>query len=120
MAKFLTAACKSKIIRFKLDEDPLQRRVYFLAFVKSLEMIFSQYKETCEVLLDLPKTVRDNIKEFAKKSIRNLLHANIDVNSRRSIYEFPGYRIKCIEKFQSHYVNMTFAEKLGMIELSSK
>ena len=49
-AKLLTTAYKSKIIRFKLDEDPLQRRIYFLTFIDSLDMIFSQYRETCEVL----------------------------------------------------------------------
>ena len=38
-----------------MDEDPLQRWIYFLTFVESLLMIFSQYKETCEVLLDYPK-----------------------------------------------------------------
>ena len=54
-AKLLTTAYKSNIIRFKMDEDPLQRRIYFLSFVESLEMIFSQYTETCEVLLDYPK-----------------------------------------------------------------
>ena len=69
--KFLTAAYKSYIIRFKLDEDPLQRWMYFLTFVESLEVIFSQYKETCEVLLDYPKIGWENIKEFAKKAIRN-------------------------------------------------
>ena len=42
-ARLLTKAYKSKIIRFKMDEDPLQRRIYFLTFVESLEMIFSQY-----------------------------------------------------------------------------
>ena len=30
-AKFLTTAYKSKFIGFKLDEDPLQRQIYFLA-----------------------------------------------------------------------------------------
>ena len=55
MEKFLTTAYKSKIIRFRMDEDPLQRQVYFLTFVESLEMMFSQYTETCEVLLDYPK-----------------------------------------------------------------
>ena len=39
-AKLLTTAYKSKIIKFKLDEDPHQRRIYFLTFVESLEMIF--------------------------------------------------------------------------------
>ena len=42
--KLLTTAYKSKIIRFKIDEDPLQRRIYLLTFVDSLDMIFSQYR----------------------------------------------------------------------------
>ena len=48
-------ACKLKIIRVKMDEDPLKRRIYSLTFVESLDLIFSKYKETCEVLLDYPK-----------------------------------------------------------------
>ena len=60
---------ESKIISFKLDEDPLQHRIYFPSFVESLEMIFSQYKETCEVLLDNPKIGGYNIKEFAKRPL---------------------------------------------------
>ena len=53
-------------------------------------MIFSQYKEICEVLLDYPKIVEgDIIEDYAKEAIRNLLHANIDVHSRRLIAEFP-------------------------------
>ena len=39
MAKLLTTAYKSKIIRFKMDEDPLQHRIYFLTFLESLEMM---------------------------------------------------------------------------------
>ena len=39
-AKFLTTAFKSKIIRFKMDEDLLQCRIYFLTFIDSLDMIF--------------------------------------------------------------------------------
>ena len=39
------------------------------------------------------------------------MHANIDVHSRRLISEFPKDGIKCIEKLQSHCVNMTFADK---------
>ena len=54
-ANFLMTAYKSKIIRFKMDDNPLQRRIYFLTFIESLDMIFSQYIETCEVLLDDPK-----------------------------------------------------------------
>ena len=69
-------------------EDPLQRRIYFLTVVESLEMIFSQYTETCEVIIDYPKIVGGNIEDYAKKSIRIILHANIDVHSRRLIAEF--------------------------------
>ena len=36
----LTTAYKSKIIRFKMDEDPLKRWIYFLTFIDSLDMIF--------------------------------------------------------------------------------
>ena len=38
-------------------------------------MIFSQYTETCEVLIDYPRKGGDDIKGFAKKIIRNLLYA---------------------------------------------
>ena len=95
--KLLTTAYKSNIFRFKLDEDPLQRRIYFLTFVESLEMIFSQYTETCEVILDYPKIGGENIKEFARKVMRNILHAEIDVHSKRLTAEFPGDGIKCIK-----------------------
>ena len=62
-------------------------------------MIFSQYKETCEVLLDYPKIGEDYvIVDYVKKAIRNLLHANIDVHNRRLIAELPKDGIKCIEK----------------------
>ena len=108
---FLTTAYKSKIIRFKMDEDPLQCRIYFLTFVESLEMVFSQYTETCEVLLDYLKMGGDDIiEDFEKKAIRNLLLANIDVHSRRLIAEFPIDGIKCIEKLQSRCANMTFSD----------
>ena len=67
-------------------------------------MIFSQYIETCEVLLDYPKIGGGGvIEDYAKKAIRNLLHANIDVHSRGFIAEFPKYGIKFIEKLQSHF-----------------
>ena len=73
-----------------MDEDPLQRRIDFLTFVEQLEIIFTQYTETREVLLDYPKIGGgDDIEDYAKKAIRNILHANIDVHSRRLIAEFP-------------------------------
>ena len=95
-----------------MDEDPLQQRIYFLPFIDLLDMIFSQYRENCEVLLDYPKIGRDDvIEDYSKKAIRNLLNAKIDVNSIRLIAELPKYGIKCIDKLQSHCANMTFSDK---------
>ena len=101
--KLLTTAYQPKIIRFKLDENPLQRRIYFLTFIDSLDMIFSQYRETFEILLDYPKIGGENDKDYAKQATRNLLHANSDVHSRRLIAEFPKYGMKCLENC-SHIV----------------
>ena len=52
-----------------------------------------------------------NVKDFAKQAIRNLLHANSFVHSRRLIAKFPEDGIKCLDKLQSHCANMTFADK---------
>ena len=86
------------VVRLKIYEDPIQGRICFLTFVESLEMVFKQYTETCELILDYPKIGVDDIEDYAKKAIRNLLYANIYVNSRRLIAEFPTDGIKCIEK----------------------
>ena len=52
-----------------MDEDPLQRRIYFLTFVKSLEMTFLQYTETCEVIIDYPKIGEDDIEDYEKRPL---------------------------------------------------
>ena len=83
-------------------------------------MGFSQYRETYEVLRDYPKMEGENIKDYSKMAIRNLFHANSCVHSRRLIDEIPEDGIKCMEKLQYHCANMTFADKVGMIELSSR
>ena len=78
-----------------MNEDPLQRRINLLTFVEFLEMIFSQYTETCEVLLDYPKIGGDDIiEDYAEKATMNLLHANIAVHSKQMIAEFPKKRNK--------------------------
>ena len=110
--KFLVTAYKSYVIKIKLDEDLIQRRFYFLTFLESLELIFSQYKETCEVLLFYPTIGGDNVTDCFFKFIRNLLHANIDVHIRRLIAKFPRDGVKCIAKLQSHCANMSFAGKI--------
>ena len=69
--------------------------------MESLEMIFSRYIETCEVILDYPKIGGDDIiEDYTKKDIRDLLHAKFYVHSRRLIAELPKDGMKCIEKLQ--------------------
>ena len=58
----MTTVYKLKVLKSKLDEDLIQGRVYFFTFIESLEMIFFQYNETCEVLLDHPKIGGEDIK----------------------------------------------------------
>ena len=66
-AKLLTTVFKSQMIQFKLDEDPLQRLIYFLTFIDSLNMVFSQYRETYEVLREYPKNGGGKYKRFFQK-----------------------------------------------------
>ena len=52
-----------------MDEDPIQRQIYFLTFVESLEMIFSQYTETCVVIIDDHKIGGDDNEDDAKRQL---------------------------------------------------
>ena len=49
-----------------MDKDALQRRIFFLKLVESLEMIFLQCTETCEVIIDYPKIGEGDIEDFPK------------------------------------------------------
>ena len=60
-AKLLAKAYKSKNLKLKLDKDPLQHWIHFLTFIESLYMIFSQYRETCEILLHYPTIVGEDM-----------------------------------------------------------
>ena len=71
-------------------------------------MIFSQYKETCEVLIDYPKIGGDEIiEDYAREAIIKLLHKNIDVHIRILMAELPKYGIKCIDKLQSNLIDFS-------------
>ena len=60
-----------------------------------------------------PKIGEENIKYFVKNSIRNILHADIDIHIIRLYLWFLGDVLKCIAKLQSHCANMTFADKIS-------
>ena len=56
-----------------MDEYQLQRQIYFLTVVESLEMIFSQFTETSEVIIDDVKIGGDDdIEDYAKKAVGNI------------------------------------------------
>ena len=52
-----------------MHKDPVQRQIYYETFIDSLDMIFSQYRETCEVLLDYLKIGGDNVIEDYEKRV---------------------------------------------------
>ena len=81
-AKLLTTSYKSKIQKIKLDEDPLQHRIYFLNLIVSLKIIF-MVQGTWEVVIDYPIMGGENITDCVKTAIRNIINANIDFHSRR-------------------------------------
>ena len=97
-AKVLTTAFKSKMIRFKLDEDPLQRWIYFLTFIDSLNMVFPNIEKLMKCSDIIQKMEGGTVKDYAKQAIRNLLHVNSCVHSRILIAEFPEDGIKCMGK----------------------
>ena len=66
MEKFLTTAYKSKIIKLKMDEDPLHCSIFFVNFIELQKIIFLQYKETCEVVLDYQKKGGEDIKYYVR------------------------------------------------------
>ena len=80
-------------------------------------MIFSQYIETCEVMLYYPKIGGNDIEDYAKNSIRNLLHANIDAHSRRLIAELPMERKNALKNCNHIVQTRLFLTKVDMTGL---
>ena len=82
IAKLLTAAYKSKVVRFKLDKDPLNFRVYFLSLLNSLKIALSKFSETYMLIADYPFIRGEEIPDYAKKATCNLLHVYIYAHSQ--------------------------------------
>ena len=93
-AKLLTTEYKPTALKLKLDEDPIQRRIYFFTHIKSLQMIFKVQGNLCGTCR-LPNYRKERYKYRVKKAISNILHANIDARSRRLISEFPTDGVNC-------------------------
>ena len=92
----------------------------FFTFIESLEMIFSQYKETCEATLDYPKMGGEVIKYYVKKAVTNILHANIDVHSRRLISKLPGNGVNLFQNFSHIVQTWILSTKVDTIGFFSK
>ena len=112
-ANLLKADYKSNFGKFKFDEDPLQRRVYFLSFINSHKIVLSQFLETKIMLMDYPFIRGEDFPEYAKKAIWNLFHAYKYAHSQILNYEYQGDGIQALSMFQSQCANMTFAEKIS-------
>ena len=65
-ANLLKADYKSNFGKFKFDEDPLQRRVYFLYLMNYLETVLSQFNETYMLQTDYPSTRGEDFTFYAK------------------------------------------------------
>ena len=89
-AKQLTAAYKSKVVKFKLVEDPQQCRVYLLSFISSFKCLLSKFNETYMLLMDYPSIRGEDLPGYAKNTTCNLLHAYIDSQSQISIDKYIG------------------------------
>ena len=66
-SKLPIASYKSKVKRFKLDEDPLDLRIYFLSLMNSLKILLSKFKETYILIMDYPSTSREYLPDYDKK-----------------------------------------------------
>ena len=110
-AKLLTLDYKPRVMNFKLDEDLLHHRVYFLSFMNSLPILFSPISELYMLLMDYPSTRGEELPYYSKKSTWDLLYAYIDSHSKILVDECPGNGVQDISRFKYQCANMTFAEK---------
>ena len=100
-AKLLTAAYKSKVVKLKLYEDPVKRRVYFLSFMNSLKIVLSNVSEIRMLIMECPSIRGEELPNYSKNSTWNLLHAYIYVHSQRLIDECTGDGVQSISILQS-------------------
>ena len=101
----------SKVTKFELDEDPLQRQVYFLPFTNSLKMVLSQFSENYMLLMNYTFIREEDFPDYAKKATCNLLHTYIDAHSKILIYEYIGDGVQAISRMQSQCANMNFSDQ---------
>ena len=103
-----------------MDEDTLQLRAYFLEFMNSLKVALSQFNKTFMLLMEYPSIEVEGIPDDAKQVIWNLLHAYIYAHRQMLIDEYPGGGVEAITNLKYQCSNMTFPEKLYIIDSFKK
>ena len=95
-AKIITAAHKSKVIQFKLDKDTLHHRVYLLYSMNSLKIVSLQVDKNYILLMEYQYIREEDLLDYNKNVIWNLLRAYIYAHSQRLINEYPGCGVQTI------------------------
>ena len=72
------------------------------------------------LLTDYPSIKREDLSDYAKKSIWMILHAYMDVYSQILIYGYPGDELHSILIYKYQCVNMNLSEKSDTIHYFSK
>ena len=67
-AKIITAAHKSKGIKFKLDKDTLHHWVYFLYFMNPLKIVSLQVEENYILLMEYQYMREEDLLDYNKMS----------------------------------------------------
>ena len=64
----LTSTYKTKGVKFKLDNNPLNCSVCFLSFINLLKIVSSSFSETYMLLMEYPSIRREYFPDYAKES----------------------------------------------------
>ena len=84
-SKLFKAAYNSYVTKSKLDEYPLQRRVYLLNFINYPKIILSQFQETYMMLMKYSSIREEDLPDYYSKATWNILHEFMDEHSQRLI-----------------------------------
>ena len=88
--------------------------------MNSLKIILSQFSETRMLLMEYLFMRGEEIPDYAKNSIWNLLHAYIDAYSQILIDEFPGDGVQAISIFSPQCANITLSCQSRYIRIFHK
>ena len=68
--------------------------------MNSLKFVLSQFKQTFMLLAEYPYIQGENFLDYDKQATWNRLNTYMDLPRKSLIYEYPGYRVQTIIRFQ--------------------